>query len=126
LNIYFALASGLAFIVGIVHSALGETLIFRHMRKGTFIPTNGHPILQERHVRILWASWHLVTVFGWGLAAILFWLSIPSPHDIEQTFIENTVLFSMLIAALVVLVATKGKHPGWIGLLGVAILVWIG
>ncbi len=112
--------------MGIIHSALGEILIFRHMRKGTFIPTYGGTILKERHVRILWASWHIVTVFGWGFGSILLWLSLSSPQTIIEVFVENTILFSMFIASLMVLIATKGKHPGWAGLLCVAILVWLG
>jgi len=126
MNTYFAVAGCLAIVVGIIHSALGETLIFRHMRKDTFIPIDGGTILKERHVRILWASWHIVTVFGWGFGTILLWLSLPSPQATVEVFVENTIQFSMLIAALMVLIATKGKHPGWVGLLCVAILVWLG
>jgi len=126
MNSYFVAAGCLAFIVGLIHSVLGEILIFRRMRRGGIIPTEGSPILRERHVRILWASWHIVTVFGWGLGAIMLRLSFPSSGHTIQEFVVNTALFSMLTASLIVLVGTKGKHPGWLGLLGVAIFLWIG
>ncbi len=32
----------------------------------------------------------------------------------------------MLAASGLVLIGTKGRHPGWAGLLGVAVLVWLG
>ncbi|MBV7336767.1 hypothetical protein KFU94_52760 [Chloroflexi bacterium TSY] len=119
-------AGCLAFAVGLIHSILGEILIFRHMRKDSLIPTDGSPVLKERYVRILWATWHTVTIFGWGFAAILFQLSFSSSQHISQEFVKNTILFSMLIVSLIVLVGTKGKHPGWLGLLGIAIFLWIG
>ena len=64
---YFLIAGILAFLVAIIHSALGEHLVFRRMRNGTIIPTNGGTLLKERHVRILWASWHIVSIFGVAL-----------------------------------------------------------
>lgn len=56
MNIYFLAAAVLLILIGLVHSILGEKLIFRRMRKGGFIPTNGGPALREPHVRILWAT----------------------------------------------------------------------
>ena len=41
------------------------------MRIGTIIPTNGGKVIGEGHVRIIWASWHIVTLFGWLIAATL-------------------------------------------------------
>jgi len=125
-NTYLFSAGCLAFLVGIVHSVLGEILIFRHMRMGTLVPTYGGEILKERRVRILWASWHLVTVFGAGLGVSLIGLSFTSSRFASLDFIELVILFSMLVSSLIVLAATKGKHPGWVGLLGVAVLIWLG
>ena len=81
MNSYFIAAAVLAFLVGLVHSILGERLIFRRLREGRVVPTHGGTLLGEGHVRILWASWHVLTVFGWGIAAILLWCLqfIPRP-----------------------------------------------
>lgn len=123
MNTYF-IAAVLAFVVGLAHSVLGEIMIFRRMRKpGRVIPTDGGAILLGSNVRILWASWHVLTVFGWGMAAILVWLSRPGSGS---TAIGHAIEMSMLIGSVLVLIATKGRHPGWIGLLGVAVLVWLG
>ena len=122
----FPLAAGLlAILVGTVHSVLGEHLIFRRMRNGGVIPTTGEPLLRERHVRILWAGWHVVTVFGWALGAMLLRMSVPSSDVAFESFVRHAIAISMLASALLVLVATRGRHPGWLGLLLVAILAWL-
>ncbi len=125
MNLYYAAAGCLAFLVGLIHSVLGERLIFWRMRQGGFVPTEGGQLLQERHVRILWASWHVLTVLGWGMAAILIWLSLPSSSGEPHTFIARAIIVAMLAGSLLVAVGTKARHPGWAGLLGVAILVWL-
>lgn len=109
-----------------VYSILGEIRIFSRMRKNGLIPTEGGHALKESHVRILWATWHVATAFGWGFAVILLWLSFPSTDQSIKEFIARTTLVSMLAASLSVLIGTKGKHPGWLGLLGVAVFVWLG
>lgn len=119
-----ALAGALTFVVGAVHSMLGERLIFRRMREGGWIPTNGRPILHERHVRILWASWHVVTLFGWAMGAVLLQRATTgTPLD---AWLEHAIAASMFGGSLLVLIGTRGRHPGWVGLLAVALLVWLG
>lgn len=126
MNIYLATAAVLAFLVGLVHSFLGERLIFGRLRQGRLVPTNGGSLLQERHVRILWASWHVLTVFGWCIAAVLLWLSLPSSNPSSALFIEQAIVFSMLAGSALVLLGTRARHPGWVGLLAVAAFVWLG
>lgn len=128
MNGYLLSASILAFIVGLVHTVLGEVLIFRKLRQGRIIPTNGGSLLSESNVRILWASWHALTAFGWAIAFLLYWLSQMTLADAEgkYTVIEHTLAASMLVCAGLVLIGTKGRHPGWLGLSIVSVLVWMG
>lgn len=126
MNAYVIAASCLLFIVGLVHSTLGEIRIFRKMRhQGRLVPTEGGANVSERQVRILWATWHISTVFAWSLCIILWRLSFSSSDLATRKFIINTTALAMFVSSLFVLVGTKGKHPGWLGLLGVAILLWI-
>lgn len=127
MNAYFIAAAALASIVGLVHSVLGEIMIFRRMRKpGRIIPTEGGAILSGPNVRILWASWHVLTVFGWGMAAILIELAQPAARGVGDDAVEWAIMASMFAGSVLVLIATRARHPGWIGLLGVAVLVWLG
>jgi hypothetical protein len=122
----YAAAAILAIVVALVHSILGEIMIFRRLRKpGRVIPTDGGDRLLGSNVRILWASWHVLTVFGVGMAAMLLRLA-SSARTVEHDFIAQAIAVSMLGGSLLVLVGTRGRHPGWIGLLGVAVLVWLG
>ena len=126
MNWYFVIAAALAFLVGLVHSVLGERLIFRRLRQDGLVPTNGGKLLDERHVRILWASWHALTVFGWCIGSILLWLSLPSSSVSLAWFIEQAVVITMLAGSALVFIGTKARHPGWAGLLAVAVFVWLG
>ena len=116
---YFA-AGILAVLTGLAHSVFGEILIFRHLRNGSLVPALGAPPLRERNVRILWATWHLATVFGLALAGVLFQLALGYP--ITTSLVVRAIVFAYLGGAVLVLVGTKGRHPGWIALTAVAAL----
>ena len=126
MNTYFVAAAAIAFVVGLVHSVLGEILIFRRLRLGGFVPTNGGNVLKERYVRIIWATWHIVTVFGWALGAVLLQLAWPSTLENVVDCAVNTFVLAALVASGLVLFGTLGKHPGWIGLLAMAVCTWLG
>lgn len=126
LSTAYSAAAILAIVVALVHSILGEIIIFRRLRKpGRVIPTDGGERLRGSNVRILWASWHVLTVFGLGMAAILLRLA-SSARTVEHDVVAQAIALSMLGGSLLVLVGTRGRHPGWVGLLGVAVLIWLG
>jgi branched-subunit amino acid ABC-type transport system permease component len=126
MNAYLLIAGLLAFATGLVHSLLGERLIFRRMRTSGFVPTNGGQMLREQYVRILWASWHAVTAFGWSLGSILVWLSLPSSQARALAPLCMVIAIAMLASSFLVLVGTRGKHPGWLSLLAIAALTAVG
>ncbi len=101
--------------VGAAHSVIGEILIFRHVRSTGWLPTDNAPPLRGRHIRILWASWHIASVFGWALAAIL-WRLATAPGQPIDAFALRAFECAAFAGAALVLVATRGRHPGWIGL----------
>ena len=122
---YLHAAAALLVIIGLVHSIGGEMLIFRRLRRGGLVPTLAPAPLRQRHLRILWATWHVVTVLGWALAAVLWRVSDAVQGQSMLEFVEITVAAACLVSSLLVLVATRGRHPGWLGLLAVAVLVWM-
>jgi branched-subunit amino acid ABC-type transport system permease component len=126
MNFYLLSAGALAFVVGYIHSVLGERLIFSRMRNRGLIPTQGGQLIHESHVRILWATWHVVTAIGWGLAAILVWYSLPASPVSMPAAVGVAVAMAMLVSSRLVLVGTRGRNPGWLGLLGVGVLTVIG
>lgn len=120
---YLLMSAGfLSIVVGLVHSILGEFLIFKHLRNNSLVPNVSVAPLQERNIRILWATWHLASIFGFAMGAILIQLATTSE---TPDFVIQSIAFSMCTASALVFYATKAKHPGWVGLLGVAALCWL-
>ena len=117
-------AAVLAVLTGLTHSALGEWLIFRHLRQGTLVPQLGAPPLRARNVRILWATWHLASVFGWAFAALLFSLANSPEAPLRQRVLQAAVAANAG-GAILVLVGTRGRHPGWVALGAVAVCAWV-
>ena len=110
--------------LGLAHSLLGEWLIFRHLRDGNLVPTLESPLLQERQLRITWASWHLVTLLGWALAGLLWQLA-----DLDQAALNQRLVpliqLGLGSSAALVLAATRGRHPGWLVLAAITVLlIW--
>jgi hypothetical protein len=118
-------AGALAMVVSLAHSALGEVLIFRHLRNGGLVPAVAAPPLRERHVRILWATWHLATIFGLSFAIVLLQLGSETSGVDLRELIRCAAIFAFLGGSILVLVGTRGRHPGWVGLSGVAALAWL-
>ena len=120
---YLLLSAGLLSIsVGLVHSILGEILIFKNLRKNSLVPNVSLPPLREKNIRILWATWHLASIFGFSISAMLIHLAM-SPSN--SSYIIQAVAIAMCSSSVLVCYATKAKHPGWIGLLAVSVLCWL-
>lgn len=120
---FYLVAGVITALTGVIHSVFGERLIFRHLRDGRLVPAFGAPPLRERHIRIIWATWHLASVFGWAAAGILIRLAFaPAP---PASFVAVAIAFAYFGGAILVLVGTKGRHPGWVALLAVALLTWL-
>ncbi len=129
MNLYLLIAGILAILLGIFHSILGEYLIFRHKRiKGKIIPTKTSPSLSQSHLGIIWATWHLTSIFGWCLGAILIKVSFIGNEELGSNFlfIAQAIMYAIFTSSVLVLVGTKGRHPGWIVLLIIASLIYIG
>lgn len=100
-------AAFLIVLLGVIHSALGEFLIFRHLRKdGRWIQTgvNG---LRTRQIRALWSTWHLVSLLGFCLAGILMVYSVfDETNDLKfKTF--RIISYTFFAASLFWLLGTQ-------------------
>lgn len=118
MNTWLAVATALAVLTGITHSVFGEILIFRRLPRDG----DGKP-LQWRPLGVLWASWHIASVMGWALAAVLWQLATaPEPFAL-RAFTLNTIAAAYALSGLLVLIGTRGRHPGWAALGAVAALI---
>jgi ABC-type proline/glycine betaine transport system permease subunit len=129
MNSYILIAAIFCIMLGLVHSFLGEYLIFKTKRKkGNFIPSIVSSDLTERHLRIVWATWHLTSLFGLLIGILLF--KIASEHSALSLrinhFILESITYTMFTASLLVLVGTRGKHPAWVVLILIGIILILG
>ncbi len=125
MNIYLGIAAGLTIFLGLAHSIIGEVLIFRHWRRGGTSKAALGAKLPLRHRRILWSTWHLVSVFGWGIAAVLFKLASLQQALPFAGYVKHVLVVTMLLGGALVLGGTRGRHPGWLVLLVIATLIWM-
>jgi hypothetical protein len=128
MNGWLMVAAALCVLIALVHSVLGEWRIFRHLRRGhRLVPTEGGTVLREFQLRIVWGTWHGLSVMGLGLAAVLAWLAAsPDARAASGGVVEASVAAALATTGLVVLVSNRGRHPAWLALLVVAALVGIG
>lgn len=118
MNTWLAVATVLAVLTGLVHSVFGEILIFRRLPRDS----SGQP-LQWRPLGVLWATWHIATVLGWALAAVLWQLALATEPSALREFTLNAVAAAYGVSGLLVLIGTRGRHPGWAALGAVAVLI---
>jgi hypothetical protein len=112
-------AAVLTVVIALVHSVVGERRIFRRLRRATSpgIPPSGFQI------GILWASWHLVTLLGLALAACLACQALPNGAVLLPFALRWAMTIGMAGGAVLVAAGTRFKHPAWLGLSVVAVLV---
>ncbi len=122
MNTYLLVAAGLSILGGILHSALGERLIFSRLTTEALPETLGS---REFALRVLRLFWHLVSVAWWGFAALLVLLaSAPASEDNRRLL--WVIALSFLGSAAVSVVVSRGKHFSWGVLLTIAVVIWLG
>jgi hypothetical protein len=118
MNPYLVAAVALAALVGVIHSVLGEILIFRRLP-----PHDGASRRHRRPFDILWATWHIASVMGWAFAVVLWKLAAMHEPSPLRGFLLLAIASAYAASGLLVLIGTRGRHPGWIALFGVALLI---
>lgn len=100
----------LLFIIGIIHSYLGEKyLLVRLFRRDNLPKLLGSDWFTKRVLRF---AWHLTTLAWWGFAAILYVLSTPSIN--VQNEILKIIALIFVLSGIVSLFFTRGKHLSWL------------
>jgi len=92
LNALLISAGILSIMIALVHSILGEHLVFKKLRADSLVPTITAPPLTERNIRVLWATWHLASFFGFAIGAILIDLA---GSELVPAFIANSIALAM-------------------------------
>jgi len=110
------IGSILLFIIGLVHSYLGERFILIRLFKRENLP---HLLGSDWFTkRVLRFAWHLTTVAWWGFAVILYLLSAPSEAIIAHILITVAVVFAF--SGIISFLFTRGKHVSWLFFFAIA------
>lgn len=116
-------AATLLVLIGLAHSYLGERYILIRLFRRTELPRLfGSDWFTRRTLRF---AWHLTTLTFWGFAAVLLVLDRAFAADLGA-HVSLAVAVTFLAAALVALVASRGRHLSWIVFLAVAVLAFFG
>ena len=103
------IAAFLAFIIGVIHSVLGERyILIRLFRRDNLPELFGGT---EFTIQTLRFAWHITTLAFWGFAAILILLA-QDAFSFENLLLAIAVTF--LTIGIVALVASRGRHLAWI------------
>jgi len=101
-------AALLAFGVGIAHSLLGEKyLLMRLFRRPDLPSLFGGTRFTMRTLRF---AWHITTVAWCGYGAMLW---VASRDRLSQDNALTVLAITMLVTALLILIASRGRHLAW-------------
>ncbi len=122
MNIYFLVAAALAFLMGLLHSVMGERFFLVRLLKREPLHHFGDAVYVNRTTRI---AWHLTTIAWWNAAAILIILSLRS---LDQTaFIVARIISNIfLLSGLLSLIGSRGRHLSWVIFLCISLVAWLG
>jgi hypothetical protein len=122
MNTALLVAAALIFLLGLVHSLLGERyILIRLFRRSDLPRLFGSDLFTRRTLRF---AWHLTTVVWFGIGAMLVHVVMGGPLSTPE--VGGIVAVTSAASALVSLVGSRGRHPAWVVFLAVAALVWVG
>ena len=106
--------------VALAHSYLGERYILVRLLKRENLPQLfGSDRFTKRTLRF---AWHITSIAWLGFAAVLGGLAAPGPA-VPHVLVATAVTF--VVTALVIAVASRGRHLAWPLFLLVGILAWL-
>jgi hypothetical protein len=108
------LAAALAATLAIAHSILGERLLLAPLARSEALPA----LLGSRRfaMRTLRFAWHLTTVILVGFAGLLFHLA---RDELNAPRTAQVIGITMIIAGLLPLLITRGRHFSWVVLFAI-------
>lgn len=100
-------AAGLITLLGLAHSILGERYILTRLFRLDLPKLFGGADFTRRTIRF---AWHFTTVLAFGISVLLVQIA-------ELTCAQalaNVIGWTLLIAGLLPLIHTRGRHLSWV------------
>ena len=102
------LAAILVFIIGAVHSYLGERHIFKRLLILDNLPLLRHD--RKYTENVIRYAWHLTSIAWWGLACVIVSLSGTQANPAVIGLVAGGTL---VLTGLVIIVTAGKRHPAW-------------
>lgn len=122
MNLPHLLAGFLVIAFALAHAVLGERRIFPELASKRGIAAE--PLLSPWHFRVMRGTWHTLTLFGFGLGALL--VTIATPVLAEKLGVCGVISISTAVIAAYWAYVTRFWHFGWVAFLIVSLLCWWG
>lgn len=122
MNLPHLLAGLLVVAFALTHSFTGERKVFPELAEKRGIAAE--PLLSAWHFRVLRGTWHTLSLFGFGLAAVLFTLAIPALA--ESLGICGVISISTAAIGAYWAYVTRFWHFAWVAFFIVSLLCWWG
>ena len=114
-------AAGLASLLALAHSYLGERYILMRLFRRDVLPELfGGTEFTKRTLRF---AWHLTSIAWLSLAAILVKLNSHVPGRAELGLL---LVGTFGVSGLVAFVGSRGRHLAWVVFVAIAALAWLG
>ncbi len=123
MNPFLAVAAGLAFLCGALHSVLGERLILGRLSAEVLPPVLGSTDFTKRILRLMW---HGISIAWWGIAGVLIVVASLADLDPTTTRIAAIIAITFLASSVLSFLHTRGKHFSWGLFLAIAVSTWLG
>ena len=102
-------AAVLCFLIGIIHSYLGERFILIPLFRGDKVPhLFGSAFFPKRTLRF---AWHITTLTSWGYGYLLWEIAAGQENLVQPVL--NTVGVVFFLSGAFAFSSTKGKHLSW-------------
>jgi hypothetical protein len=110
MNATLLVSAGLAALLGVAHSMLGE----RRLIGPLLAPDQRAGLLAKSSFArsILRFAWHLTSVAWWGLGAVLVAVALAAPGRTEADVLI-AVAGTLAVSGLLILAISKGRHLAW-------------
>ena len=118
-NTALLIAAFLIFVIGVVHSWLGEVQLIGPL----LAPDKRRGMLAKSAFarQTLRFAWHLTTIAWWGFAAVLVGFVL-SPMENFTHMVLGVFAVTFLITGIVTLVTSRGRHLAWPVFMAIAAL----
>jgi hypothetical protein len=110
-------------LLAIAHSIIGERLIFDSIKRGRKEHDRAIALLTQRRWDSLWSTWHLVSVIGAGLGAALIAYAVEHNGVAPRFGFLGVIATTFGFSTVFWLFGTRGRHPAWIVMSAITILI---